>query len=156
MTAVLFGEWARFQTWVKKVKYRAVGGDYASDVESIAAWIVGAIQGHIDNQDLGWAELQPRTIARKGHATIYLETGEYRNSIKARLQKAGRFSLVLQVSPEGTHSQSGLSMDKLARHLEFGTSKMYARPLWRPVLEELKYNEAVGADLRKILEGFKF
>lgn len=133
----LTGPWSQVKSWFQSVKMGLFMGRYASEFEALAEAIKDRIQDHIRNQDLGWAPLSSATIAKKGFAEIYVETFTFVESVNAKVSRKGRFSLKLKVAPEGVHGPSGLSMETLASLLEFGTSKMPGRPLWRPVLKEV-------------------
>ena len=86
-----------------------------------------------------WKPLNPQYKAwkmRKGlDPRILIAYGYYINSIKT--YKSGR-DWVVGVDPFQIHPKTGIRMKKLARYLEYGTSKMPARPHWRPAFEYVR------------------
>lgn len=138
MSAVLYGDWGRVRVWLNKIKFLSGAGDYSEDLLALGEVIVQRLRQHIQAQDLGWLPLSPYTEARKGFSDVYLETGEFIASLKAKVVRHGRLSMELMVSPEGKHLPSGLDMAVLAQYLEYGTSRVVARPLWRPVFQEVR------------------
>ena len=66
---------------------------------------------------------------------ILIAYGYYLNSIK--VYKSGK-DWVVGVDPFQIHPKTGIRMKKLARYLEYGTSKMPARPHWRPAFEYIR------------------
>lgn len=132
------GPWAQVGAWFHAVKLGLFMDRYEKDFQALAAAVRDKVQDHIRNQDLGWAPLSASTVARKGFAEIYVETFTFVESVKAQVSRGGRFSIHLKVAPTGGHGPSGLSMSVLASMLEFGTKKMPARPVWRPVMSEVR------------------
>jgi len=139
MGVELYGDWGKWDRWAKdRINGITDQKKLKSAMLSVGQRIQNKIQNHIDKQDLGWVPLSPATVRKKGSTQIYVETGEYRNSIKTVVEESGPDSWELIVKPEGTHMSSGLDMQVLGRFLEYGTSKMPARPLWRPVSAEVE------------------
>lgn len=99
--------------------------------------LVEVVKGHIENQDLPWVPLSPRHVLKKGHDNIYQHTGVYYNNI--RVWKEGKAYLagvkkgVLYTNRGG----SKISLETVARWMEFGTRRLPERPLWRPSIEEV-------------------
>ena len=133
-----FGDWAKLQVWIKQNQSAKSIDDFQKPFEELGKQIATQIQMHIYYQDLKWKPLKTITIAKKGHPTVYFEYGEYYNSITSKVLKNKKSTLDLYIYPAGKHS-SGLEMGELASYLEYGTEHIQARPLWRPVLKEIKF-----------------
>jgi hypothetical protein len=133
----LFGDWGRVSSWLNRLKYRVVTGKMEGDLQRLGQEIKVKVQEKIDSQGLPWEPLKISTVQKKGHTLVYLDQREYRDSIEVQVHRKRFLSLELSVFPKGMH-YSGLDMQTLASYLEFGTSKMVARPLWQPVLEEVR------------------
>lgn len=91
----------------------------------------------IRNQEFNWQELSPRYKEWKKKKGLderkLMATKTYVNYGIGWWEKEGR----IFVGPRrGIHKPSGLSYQDLARMLEFGTWKMPARQLWRPLLSK--------------------
>ena len=98
------------------------------------------LRKHILARDLGWPSLSKTTVARKGQDAPYIETGFYLQNIKVEVDKPTRFDVTLSVFPEGTHP-TGFKLQDIAEILEIGAPgrnpPLPARPLWRPVKNEM-------------------
>jgi hypothetical protein len=136
--ARFFGDWDKFRRWVDRIKFGVFREKYQKEMEALGRAIDNKVRGHIIRQDLRWIPLSSATIERKGHRRVYFETGEYSRSIRTQVKPVGRFSLELSVTPQGSHSGSGLPMGQLAGILEYGTSKIPSRPIWRPTFTEVE------------------
>ena len=108
--------------------------------------------GHIDSQDLGWTPLADSTVILKGSSKIYVETGTLKNNLKVRKISAPSmgYSIFIGANP-WTTNKDGTKLSDLMIWLEYGTSRMPARPLIRPTWDEVK--SQVKADMRKALVG---
>ena len=86
-----------------------------------------------------WKPLNPEYKAwkiRKGlDHRIFIAYGYYLDSIKT--YQSGQ-DWVVGVDPFRIHIKTGIRMKKLARYLEYGTSKMPPRPHWRPAYEYVR------------------
>lgn len=145
-----YGDWDSLQGWFA---WLAAGGHVPAMEEAlgkIGVAVKQALQQHILNQDLPWAPLSDRTVRKKGHDTIYIETGRYVNSIETEVNSEG-LEAAVSIFPTGKYSD-GTKVDKVAFDMEFGTSRMPSRPLWRRVAEEmLTFQEVVNIPLEEIL-----
>lgn len=114
------------------------------------------------NQRLKLLPLSPKYIQwkrRQGLSTrILISTGEYVRSIQ--LKKVGNVWRVL-VPPDLIHSGSDISMEELARVLEFGSVKrnISPRPLWalthaQAVREYPKFAKEFARKLLSSMAGF--
>lgn len=151
--AKLYGDWVKAKVWANRIRAGVFMEDLAEDLHKVGDSIARKIVGHIDAQDLGWAPLADRTVERKGHSRVYEETLAFKDSIKVHVDRS-LFVAKLRVQAEGTHP-SGISMQELAVMLEYGTSRMVARPLWRPVFEAIP-NEPEFSNLLKFAPGLRF
>jgi len=157
MASKLVGDWNKTSLMLQSLPAVISKGARAA-LEKDAKTIKETIVKHIKSQDLPWAPLSPITIKLKGHDTIYVDTGELRDSISITSQKTGMltWSILIGWKPDAIHKDSGLPYAKLIMWLEFGTSKMPARPLIRPVEKELEniINKGMLASLRSIFTGW--
>ena len=82
-----------------------------------------------------------KKIAKGLDPRILLATQEYYLSIiVVRLEDPVKGVMYYVGVKPGKHSQSDITYDQLARMLEFGTSRMPARPHWRPTWSVIKVN----------------
>jgi HK97 gp10 family phage protein len=92
--------------------------------------------------EFGWAPLKPETIARKATGdSPLLETGATRESIQHN------------VDANGKEAHVGTDLE-YAKYLEFGTSRIPARPFLGGALiaKEHEIGEGVLAEVKKIFE----
>lgn len=101
--------------------------------------VLEKLQGHIDKQDLPWAELKDITIKLKQDEKIYVETGYLRDNIGVRKIKSNKNDVVyfIGASPWKTHP-SGVKFSDLMMYMEYGTATQPPRPLVRPTYEEVQ------------------
>lgn len=100
--------------------------------------VLDKLRGHIYSGDLGWTPLSPDTIRIKhGNSTILVETGTLANSFTVQKFDLGTGINVFVGIPQGTSHPSGISADTLMLWIEQGTSRMPARPLIAPTLDEV-------------------
>jgi len=98
-----------------------------------------AIIGHIYAQDLKWAPLRPNTLKRKQNKNrymIYLDTETYVNAIVVLSSPKGISVGIRKGQPYKGRKDRSITVDQVAMWMEFGTSRMEARPLWQPTIEE--------------------
>ena len=105
----------------------------------------------IRNQEFDWEPLDPgykETKKKKGlDERILIATKDYVNNGIGWWEKEGR----IFVGPRrGIHKPSGVPYQTLARWLEFGTWKMPARQLWRPLLSRaIQTSKAFAREYKK-------
>lgn len=85
-----------------------------------------------------WPPLKPRTRYRKkdNKNKIYMDTEKYVNSILVRVEN-GVYSVGFRKGV--TYKRKGqrtVTIDQVARWMEYGTSTSPARPLWAPTLRK--------------------
>lgn len=148
-----YGDWAKAGVVLRGLSNSGkVKSVFKSAVDADGNMIKSKLVGHIDAQDLGWAPLSPHTVALKGHDKIFVETGSLRAGIRVRAIRApsNGYSIFIGASP-WVKNTDGRKLSDIMRYLEYGTSKMPARPLIRPTWNEVK--DKVKADMRKTLHG---
>lgn len=132
-----YGDWGRLDKWLVRMKaeetFQIV---FAKELKEFGDAVVRRVKEHMRRNDLGWPPLSPLTIMRKGFATIYLETKTYYDSIEARIRKTGKYTIELLVGVKGREPRSGADLTSVAFLLEYGTTRIPARPLWRPTYAE--------------------
>lgn len=98
---------------------------------------------HITNQDLGWKPLSKRYLGMKLKSTkpklsekTLIATTAYEQAITTKKTDKGVFIGVLK----GVKNENGQEIAKYAVINEFGSTarNIPARPLWQPVLSELR------------------
>lgn len=82
-----------------------------------------------------WQPLAPSTLKRYGQHNIYYLTGLYARSIGIYQYKS-RTLIGLPINMKKS-SQGHLTLNQLAKILEFGSEHIPARPLWAPSLKTL-------------------
>lgn len=95
--------------------------------------------GHIINQDLNWQPLSEHTKSRKNQENkdkILIDTELYLNSITITRDND---SVSVGIAKGKAYRKKGnfTSVDRVANMLEYGTTRMPARPLWNPSLDEM-------------------
>lgn len=111
---------------------------YIAQFREDSDFVLEKMRGHIDAQDLGWAPLSPDTLRLKsGNSTILVETGTLRGSLKVLAITSGSGAQFFIGAASGGHP-SGLDVSQLMVFIEYGTSRMPARPLIRPTYEEVQ------------------
>lgn len=90
-----------------------------------------------------WEPLAESTQYRKAAQgyplKTYIETGSFIDGLRTRKVKGKKdeVKVFAGASPYETHAPSGLSMEQVATYLEWGTSKIPARPLFMPARARL-------------------
>lgn len=133
---MFYGDWMKIRASLKRIDSDEALEKASKQMESLGRVITRRLKAHIRKQDLDWAPLSSATIKKKGFDKIYVNRGDYLRSITYDVTSENGV-VELNVYPEGDH-YSGLSMQELADYLEYGTAKMRARPLWRPVFAEVE------------------
>lgn len=110
--------------------------------EEVGAYLESRLVNKIVQQDPGWAPLKPATIARKGSAKIWVDTGELMGLITHMVQGGIPKTVYVGIF----NHEKGL----IAKFIEYGTKDMPERPLFRLVFEEEK--DKIQDILEKALE----
>ena len=122
-----------FSVFKKEAKMRA-----NQRTRKFAKQIAAEAKDIIKKQKFDWAPLSESYAEHKWREglddRIMIATAEYVNKGIGYWEKAGQ----IFVGPKpGKHSKSGIPYQLLGRWLEFGTWKMPARQLWRPLLSTM-------------------
>ena len=94
---------------------------------AIGARLETALVERIHTGDPGWAPLSAAWAEQKGHGNQWYYTGTLESAIKYEVRDEAVYVGI--VKPEGEVGQ-------IAMQLEYGTSKIPARPLFGPVASE--------------------
>lgn len=134
------GDWARAGVTLKMLSTGSIIPAFSAQMREDGELILEKLLEHIDNQDLNWTPLSDATIAKKGHDTIYVETGFLREHLKVRKVRAPKNGLTYFIGADAwtKHAPSGLKFSDLMIYLEYGTEKIPARPLIRPTMDEVE------------------
>ena len=131
------GDWHRANVALNKLATE-LNPTLKAEITSEGELVLDKLRGHIYSGDLGWTPLSPDTIRIKhGDTTILVETGTLANSFAVQKFDFGLGVNVFVGIPSGTSHPSGVSADTLMLWIEQGTSRMPARPLIRPTLDEV-------------------
>jgi hypothetical protein len=145
------GAWDDIQTWLSSASDGNFIENFVEFAQEFGEEIREHLRKHILANDLNWAPLSPDTVKRKGHADPYIDKGFYLKNIVVDVNKIGKEAVLLRVMPEGTHP-NGRSLQTIAEILERGSARIPARPLWRPVQNEMwNYSTIKRLNLFKML-----
>jgi hypothetical protein len=138
MTATwqFYGDWDRLRDWTRKRQSGANFEDFEEVLLKLGEAIKTKAIWRMKHRDAAWPPLAASTILRKGHDRPFIDSGLYMDSITVRLVKKSKGVMELQVGPEGL-TDDGYSYQDVARWLEYGTSRIPARPLWRPLMQRI-------------------
>lgn len=135
-----FGDWAKAGVILTELTTKLKPALEARLQEN-GELVLKTLRGHIEDQDLEWTPLKPRTIQLKSGEKVYIETGWLKDNLGIRKIKSSKDSTTIFIgaSPWKKHKPSGLKFSDLMIYLEYGTTNgVPARPLIRPTMEELK------------------
>lgn len=131
------GDWNRANVALQKLATE-LNPTLKAEITSEGELVLDKLRGHIYSGDLGWTPLSPDTIRIKnGNSTILIETGTLANSFAVQKFDFGTGVNIFVGIPSGTSHPSGVNADTLMLWIEQGTSRMPARPLIRPTLDEV-------------------
>lgn len=136
-----FGDWAKAGQILQVLSSGTIVPAFEAQIREDGELILNKVKQHIDNQDLNWTPLSPRTIAMKnGSDTIYVETGFLKDNLKVRKVKSPKNGLTFFIGADAwtTHKPSGLKFSDLMIYLEYGTANIPPRPLIRPTMNEVE------------------
>ena len=139
MQVQMYGEWHKCGTVLKTLSTRLLPLCQAKLYEN-AELVLETMQGHIDKQDLPWAELSEITKRLKEDERIYIETGYLRDNIGIRKIKSAKngATYFIGASPWKTHPESGRKFSDIMMFMEYGTVTQPPRPLIRPTYKEVQ------------------
>ena len=87
----------------------------------------------IKEGDPGWAPLSDAWAAQKGHGNQWYHTGRLEQAIRYKVDNHVVYVGIVELD---TYPESGANIASVAVFLEYGTSKIPARPLFRPIYHE--------------------
>lgn len=124
------GDWTRLQAKLNDISKGKVKDDMEEQLQDSANDLKEAMQQYIRGQEGNWQPLAQATIDKKHDDTILIETGEMVDSIKVTPQGEDQYVI----------SATGQRNQEILKYHEYGTSRMVARPVVRPVFEREKGN----------------
>jgi hypothetical protein len=136
-SVLFYGSWASVDAWLIKNQVSSLNKAMKKPMETLGHAVSLRLQQHIQSQDLPWEELAPETVAKKGHSLVYIDKMAYFKGIRYKVTSQGRKKITMLVYPKGIHAPSGRALEKLAFDLEYGTSRIPERALWRPTYAEM-------------------
>lgn len=124
------GDWTKLQAKLNDISKGKVKDDMEEQLQDSANDLKEAMQQYIKGQEGNWQPLAQATIDKKQDDTILIETGEMVDSIKVTPQGEDQYVI----------SATGQRNQEILKYHEYGTSRMVARPVVRPVFEREKGN----------------
>lgn len=124
------GDWTKLQAKLNDISKGKVKDDMEEQLQDSANDLKEAMQQYIRGQEGTWQPLAQATIDKKHDDTILIETGEMVDSIKVTPQGEDQYVI----------SATGQRNQEILKYHEYGTSRMVARPVVRPVFEREKGN----------------
>lgn len=138
MVAKKTGDWAGALNFLRQMGYR-VKTVTNKEQYAVCRELKTIVIGHLVSQDLNWEPLKEKTLKIKNPKNvdkILIDTELYMNSIT--LLRQGEFvSVGIKKGMAYRKKGNFTTVDRVANMLEYGTTKMVARPLWQPSIEEL-------------------
>jgi hypothetical protein len=131
------GDWTNARRVVNSLRYHVE----AANIEALGRLALKAeavAKEHISNQDLPWAKLSPKYLAkkiRKGQSeNILVADSTYFQSITSYTRGRAAYAGV----PSNASNTEGKNLGKIAAYLELGSParKLPARSLWLPTFNE--------------------
>lgn len=141
----LVGEWDKAVRLMSRLSPEVKNSSIKAQMR-IADEIMKRVKGHLRKQDLPWAPLSPKTVAKKDKADMDPRTligrGTYLNSIKA-WRVGNQYGVMVGVK-RGIYTytyggkKSRWEVSQIAVAHEFSSGRRIPRrPLWNPTLAEM-------------------
>lgn len=124
------GDWTKLKAKLNDISKGKVKDDMEEQLQDSANDLKEAMQQYIRGQEGNWQPLAQATIDKKHDDTILIETGEMVDSIEVTPQGEDQYVI----------SATGQRNQEILKYHEYGTSRMVARPVVRPVFEREKGN----------------
>lgn len=142
-TAKKVGDWKGVETFFKGLGIEMKKKITQSQWE-ICKKLRDTVIAHITAQDLNWQDLSDRTVKLKkqNKDLILIDTEAYISNIKL-WKSNGVVNVGVKKGTTYKRTNGSVSLERVAIWLEYGTSKMPARPLWNPSFEELGGKEGM-------------
>jgi hypothetical protein len=101
--------------------------------ESIGLRLETAFKDRIKDGDSSWAPLSSAWVEKKGHDEPWYHTARLENAIEYEIEDDDVHVGILE---HEEYPETGSTVAVVAASLEYGTSDIPMRPLFRPVFEE--------------------
>ena len=124
------GDWTKLKAKLNDISKGKVKDDMEEQLQDSANDLKEAMQQYIRGQEGNWQPLAQATVDKKHDDTILIETGEMVDSIEVTPQGEDQYVI----------SATGQRNQEILKYHEYGTSRMVARPVVRPVFEREKGN----------------
>lgn len=124
------GDWTKLRAKLNDISKGKVKDDMEEQLQDSANDLKEAMQQYIRGQEGNWQPLAQATVDKKHDGTILIETGEMVDSIEVTPQGEDQYII----------SATGQRNQEILKYHEYGTSRMVARPVVRPVFEKEKGN----------------
>lgn len=124
------GDWTKLRAKLNDISKGKVKDDMEEQLQDSANDLKEAMQQYIRGQEGDWQPLAQATVDKKHDDTILIETGEMVDSIEVTPQGENQYVI----------SATGQRNQEILKYHEYGTSRMVARPVVRPVFEKEKGN----------------
>lgn len=124
------GDWTKLRAKLNDISKGKVKDDMEEQLQDSANDLKEAMQQYIRGQEGNWQPLAQATVDKKQDDTILIETGEMVDSIEVTPQGEDQYVI----------SATGQRNQEILKYHEYGTSRMVARPVVRPVFEKEKGN----------------
>lgn len=124
------GDWTKLKAKLNDISKGKVKDDMEEQLQDSANDLKEAMQQYIRGQEGNWQPLAQATVDKKHDDTILIETGEMVDSIEVTPQGEDQYVI----------SATGQRNQEILKYHEYGTSRMVARPVVRPVFEKEKGN----------------
>lgn len=124
------GDWTKLKAKLNDISKGKVKDDMEEQLQDSANDLKEAMQQYIRGQEGNWQPLAQATVDKKHDDTILIETGEMVDSIEVTPQGEDQYVI----------SATGQRNQEILKYHEYGTSRMVARPIVRPVFEREKGN----------------
>ena len=124
------GDWTKLRAKLNDISKGKVKDDMEEQLQDSANDLKEAMQQYIRGQEGDWQPLAQATVDKKHDDTILIETGEMVDSIEVTPQGEDQYII----------SATGQRNQEILKYHEYGTSRMVARPVVRPVFEKEKGN----------------
>lgn len=133
------GDWSKALQFFERIKSIGILPIYKTKLSDLGEKASQMLQEHIRKQDLSWTPLSQSTITVKnGDNRIFIDTGTLMNNLKVCkvTSSSNDLSIFIGVDPDVSY-EDGTKISDVLIYMEYGTSNMVARPLFRPTKEEL-------------------
>lgn len=148
-----YGDWDQLHIWLKnKSNPKVVLENLVEPMEKLGKAIKGRAIWRLKTADASWQKLAESTVRKKGHDRFYLETGNYIDSIQNETIVGSNYILVKVGPPEDL--VGGKDYQYIGRVLEFGSTTIPARPVWRPLMNKVQKLAAYRKLLEALAEDF--